>query len=170
MNTPNMQNHDYYSYWIPVETGKASPDEWQSALMSIVAQAEAEGVFYNRDMEKYIKEHADFIPADFWTYQYQTGREVEGGKMGMEIHSARCALREKKIREDNAEALKNLVTGQSLGSMICNNKTVHKCVIESFEDNWVIIKASIGKYGCTIKTEARNIEGMKRRYQERKRK
>lgn len=163
MNLPNISpTHDYYPYWYSgVMSGATSPDEWQAALMSLTQQAEDEGVFYTKDMMAYFKAHADFIPSEWWSYQYLPPKnEVENGIMGMELYSARCALRAKREREADIKALESLFVGQKIGAMSVNHKRVNKCVIESIKGNTVTFTGVTGRYGCRFWTEARNVQGM----------
>lgn len=162
MNLPGISpKFDYYKYWYTggVINGETSPDEWQAALISLVEQGLSDGVYYTKDMRAYIKDHADFVPAEWWDYQY-TGHEVEGGIMGMEVYSARCAIRERKEREANIKALESLFMGQVMGSMSVNYKRVNKCVVESIEGSKVTFTGVTGRYGCRFSTEARNVQGM----------
>jgi hypothetical protein len=164
MNLPNINHdHDYYKYWYTsgVENGTCVPDEWQSTLMNLVEQAENEGVFYTVDLMRWMKTNADFIPVEWWDLQYLPPHtEVEHGIMGMEVYSARCAIREKKEREADQLALQNIEVGQSFGSMSVNRKRVNKCVVKSIINNTVTFTGVTGRYGCEFWTNARNVQPM----------
>lgn len=149
--------HKYYDYWKPVEAGEVEPDEWQSRLMEVMQKAIDTGLFYTVDVNKWIKEHNDFIPVEWWDYQYKPGHLVEGGIMGMECYMARSSLAAKKEREEDAEALKALSVGQSLGSLCVNTKRINKCKIIAIEERIVKFSGVVGRYPCTFETHARHV-------------
>jgi hypothetical protein len=160
MNFPNISpKHDYWNYWKPVQNGTTEPDEWQSALMNLVDEALNQGVFYSDDMHDWVKNHADFIPLEWWSYQY-SGTKVEGGIMGMEVYSARKALEEKKKMEANKKALENIAISQIMGVMSVNGKRVNKCAVKSIDGGMVTFTGVTGRYDCEFRTEARNISNM----------
>jgi hypothetical protein len=160
MQMPNINStHDYYHYWMPVKNGNGVPDEWQSTLMNLVEDALNQGVFYSDDMRKWVKEHADFIPSTWWDLQYSR-TPVEGGIMGMEVYSARCAVKNKKEREENEEALKNIEVGKEYGSLCVNGKRVNKCVVKSINNYSVVLSGVTGRYACEVTTSAKNISRM----------
>lgn len=160
MNTPNFTpQHDTFAYWQPVAQGKQEPDEYQSAMIALVCTAQAEGVFLQRHMEKYVKEHADFIPPEAWDV-YQSYQPTEGGVMGYEVYYAVSCIREAKIRADNQAALATLAIGQKLGTLYVNGKRINKCVIESFNGFTVNMTGLAGAYPCKLWTTAANISSM----------
>lgn len=162
MNLPDITpNWKYYDYWKPVEAGEVEPDEWQTALMEIMQKALDNGLFYTVDVEAWIKANNDFIPAEWWSYQYPPPKtQVEGGIMGMELYSARSALDKKRERDADAEALKHLSEGQVIGTMSVNNKRVNKCAVLSIRGREIVFSGVLGRYQCTFHTSPRYVQGM----------
>ena len=160
MNTPNFTpHHDTFAYWEPVEHGRQDPDEYQTAMVELVRTGQAEGVFYQRDMREYVKQHADFIPAEAWDL-FQATHPTEGGVMGYEVFHAVTYLREQKIRADNQAALATLTIGQKLGTLYVNGKRITKCVIESFDGFTVNMTGLAGAYPCKLWATAATIPSM----------
>lgn len=160
--SPSRKEYNQHEYWMGVESGKTSPDEYQSAMMKLIKQAESEGIFYEKDMRRWMFEHTPFIPESAWFMQFETN-QTEGGVMGMEVYYARSASRAIERRERNLAAAKTIQPGDVLGTLMVNNKKVTRATVEKIEGQSVTCRATIGRYGCTFTTEAANIEGMKAR-------
>ena len=162
MRLPNISNtHDYYAYWTKsgVISGKTNPDEWQQKLIDLHRQAEGYGLFYVNDIYVYVKEHADFVPCEWWSLQNER-TPVEHGIMGMEIYMAGQYIQEENRRKRNQEALKSVWVGKECGSMSVNRKRVNKCVVKAIKDNVVTFTGVTGRYSCEFWTDAENIPSM----------
>ena len=162
MKLPNISpTHDYYEYWKPVESGNVQPDEWQSALMELDKKAHEVGLFYTVDVDKWIKENNDFIPAEWWSFQYLPPKSpVERGIMGMELYMAHCSNREAKNRDDNAKVLETLTISENYGSFSVNGKRVNKCTLKDIQGGTVTFTGMTGRYSCEFWTDAKNVPSM----------
>jgi hypothetical protein len=162
MELPNISpKHDYYEYWKPVETGEKNPDEWQSALMELDKKAHEIGLFYVCDVDKWIKENNDFIPEEWWSFQYLPPKSpVEHGIMGMELYSAHAANREAKLRAENKAVIETLVVGGNYGSFSVNGKRVNKCTLKDVRGGTVTFTGMTGRYSCEFWTDAKNVPSM----------
>jgi len=160
MNIPTFttKHAEYDDRWSRVCNGKETPGEYQQAMMILVQQALDSGLHFTTDVYRYVRERADFIPAEAWDLQYKMA--VENGVMGMEIYMARDALREQGYREASAEALKSLELGQILGTLSVNHKRIHKCTIQKIFGYWITFSGKMGTNLVTFETEARHVPNM----------
>lgn len=160
MNKPDISpKHKWSDYWRPVESGLREPDEWQRAIMDKVQEALDAGLFYTTDVHKYVMEHNDFIPAEWWSYQY-SGTPVEGGIMGMELYMARSTLDKMKERAADDEVLKTIEVGKVLGTLCVNGGKTTKCVIKAIDGRRVTFSCKRGSYDASFAAQARAIPVM----------
>lgn len=162
--SPDRRIYDYFPYWHAVENGTKEPDEYQAAMMKLVEQAEAEGVFYQRDLESWMSKRTPFIPENVRAMTTNT----EGGVFGMECYMAAVSLREISRRARNLEAARLYAPGDKIGVLSVNGKKVSGITVEKVEGQTIFCRGTTGRYGCTFTTEAGNIEGMKERAVQRK--
>lgn len=154
--------------WQPVINGQVEPDAWQQALMDAVKKATVdEKLFYTTDVHKYVQEHNDFVPPEFWDLQF-TGTPVEGGVMGMELYYARDALEKAKERAEDDEALKLYQAGQKLGTLYINGKRVTGAVVMGFDGRFVIVQGNQGRVRYEWRPRASSIQHMIDRARQRK--
>lgn len=166
MNIPkfsgNRKEYDQHTYWMNVESGNVAPDEYQEKMMELIGQAEAEGIFYERDMREWMSEHTPFIPEAVLFMQFEQ-TPTKGGVFGMEVFLARSARRAIARRGKNMTAASMYRPGEVLGTLKVNGKKVTRATVERIEGEYVHFTATIGRYGCNVSTEAANIEPMKLR-------
>jgi len=156
MNTPN-KDRDTFKAWMPVTRGTQSPDEYQTALMSIVETATTSGVFYNSDLREYVKTHNDFIPVEAW--EWTNG--VEGGFMGYEIYHARDAVDAKNARKENETARARFTAPCEVGTIICNGKKYTKVTITGYDQyGQMMFAGTAGNRKFTATCEPRSMQKM----------
>lgn len=157
---PYCQNeHEVFERWTAIGSGQRAPTPDEAHLMEVVKQALSAGVFYETDLQKYVKEHADFIPAEAWDVKGRT----YGGVMGYEAYSARTAIENIATRLENQEAVKNYSVGQKIGALYINAKRVNALVIEKIDGTTVIMIGKSGSNTVQVSIAARAIETAKQR-------
>ena len=156
--TPTERSYQTMEYWSDVIHGRQEPDEFQRALIDVTQQALDAGMFYTVDVDKYVREHAEFIPAEAWTWQYST--PVEGGIMGFHVYQANKSIEEAIRRAERIAATAKYLAGTRLGTLYINGKRYTGMTITSYEDGRCIMTGKAGKYIVTVKAEPAGIDTM----------
>jgi hypothetical protein len=169
--------HESYNRWNKCESNKFIPDESQQFLMNIVSEALTAGLFYNRDVDKFVIEKIkDLLPED---YKSRGFNEVQGRVIGYEIYHARNAVEAITAWKEETEVRQRLEIepGRFIGNVRFNGMTVYKLTIASVTDNYstqfphcITCMGNRGGKEIRLNTSAVAIENALTAYQERHKK